>query len=47
MIEAAAVVKVDFSAGPRLLTSEDDLSRFFDELVAEVINRNPSLRASQ
>jgi hypothetical protein len=46
MIEAAAVVKVDFSAGPRLLTSEDDLSRFFDELVAEVINRNPSLRAS-
>ena len=47
MIEAAAVVKVDFSAGPRLLTTEDDLSRFFDELVAEVIKRNPSLRPSQ
>jgi len=47
MIEAAAVVKVDFLAGPRLLTTEDDLSRFFDELVAEVIKRNPSLRPSQ
>ncbi len=47
MIEAAAVVKVDFSDGPRLLTSEDVLARFFDELVAEVIKRNPSLQANQ
>ena len=47
MIEAAAIVKVDFSSGSQLLTPEDDLARFFDELVAEVINRNPSLQARQ
>ena len=47
MIEAAAVVKVDFSSGPQLLAPENVLAPFFDELVAEVIKRNPSLEASQ
>jgi hypothetical protein len=47
MIEASAVVKVDFSTGPNLLTPADGLSRFFDELVSEVRRRNPSIQDPQ
>jgi len=47
MIEASAVIKVDFSTGPNLLTPADALSRFFDELVSEVRRRNPSIQDPQ
>jgi hypothetical protein len=43
MIETSAVVTVDFSASAKLLTPVDALARFFDDLVAEVKSRNPSL----
>jgi hypothetical protein len=43
MVEASAMVSVDFSSGPVLLTQEQDLSPFFDVLVEEVRKRNPAL----
>jgi hypothetical protein len=42
-IESFAIIRVDFSSGPRLLTPEGDILRMFDELVSEVKGRNPSL----
>ncbi|GEM_PF-3955336 len=44
MIESFALVQVDFSTGPRLLTAEEEISMLFDELVLEVKRRNPSLQ---
>jgi hypothetical protein len=43
MVESTALVQVDFSNGPQLLTPESEVSAFLDELVAEVTKRNPSL----
>ena len=42
-IESFAIIRVDFSSGPRLLTFASDVSRLFDELVHETRERNPSL----
>lgn len=42
-IEAFALLRVDFSHEPRLLTDERDIGQFFDELVAQVKARNPSV----
>jgi len=43
MIESFAVVQVDFSQGPRLITPEREVHAMLDALVAEVKNRNPLL----
>lgn len=43
MIESFAIVRVDFSSKPRLLTPENAVLQMFDELVMEVKKRNPSL----
>ena len=43
MIEGFAMVKVDFSSGPKLLTTESELGEMFNQLVSEVKKRNPSL----
>lgn len=43
MVEASAVIEVDFSQGPALFTAEAQIERMFDILVAEVRARNPSL----
>lgn len=43
MIEAFAVVEVDFSLGPKLLTPQSEIDTAFDVLVSEVKKRNPSL----
>jgi hypothetical protein len=42
--ESFALVKVDFSIGPRILSGESELHRLLDELVAETIRRNPGIR---
>jgi hypothetical protein len=42
-IESFVIMRVDFSAGPHLLTPEGDVLRMFDELAGEVKERNPSL----
>ena len=42
MVEAAAVVEVDFSAGPNLL-APSNLDGFFDLLASRVKQRNPEL----
>ncbi|HXE74815.1 MAG TPA: PaeR7I family type II restriction endonuclease [Candidatus Xenobia bacterium] len=42
MVEAACVVRLDFSKGPKILTSETELMGFFDVLATEVLKRNPS-----
>jgi len=47
MIEAFAVVEVDFSQGPKLLTSQSEIDTVFDVLVSEVKKRNPSLSAME
>lgn len=44
MVEASALIRVDFGSGPRLLTAEADVAPFFDSLVEQVRSRNPSLR---
>jgi len=44
MIEAFAVVEVDFSSGPVLLTAEAEVESMFETLVSEVVKRNPSLQ---
>ncbi len=43
MIEASSVISVDFSSGPTIVSGEEDLSPFFDRLVADVKERNPVL----
>lgn len=43
MVEASTIVRVDFSAGPNLLTPVGDLDSFFDTLVEQVRARNPSV----
>lgn len=43
MIEAFAIVQVDFSVGPIILTEESEIHRMFDRLTQEVQRRNPSL----
>lgn len=43
MIEAYAVIRVDFSEGPKVLTPEPEVHAFFRTLVAEVRKRNPSV----
>jgi hypothetical protein len=43
MVEAFAVVEVDFSRGARLVTPEGQVARMLDILVSEVKSRNPSL----
>jgi hypothetical protein len=43
MTEAFAIIKVDFSSGPKVLTQEDEIQRLFDLLAKEVKRRNPSL----
>ena len=40
MVEASAVIEVDFTVGPRIVTSPD-LSDFFDKLAQCVRERNP------
>lgn len=40
-VEAALVVAVDFSNGPRLLTPETECAEFFDRLSTEALLRNP------
>ncbi len=42
-VEAAVLIRVDFSAGPLLLSPEGAASVFFDTLVEQVLNRNPDL----
>jgi len=42
MVEASAVVEVNFSEGPRIV-SEPDISCFFDRLAEGVKERNPDL----
>jgi len=44
MIEAFAMVRVDFSSGPKLLTPDTDLGSMLDKLVSEVVERNPALQ---
>ena len=41
MVEASCVVRLDFSAGPKLLTEEAAVETFMDTLVEEVLARNP------
>lgn len=41
MLEASAVIQVDFSKGGTLVSRSDDLIPFFDTLVSELNNRNP------
>ena len=43
MIEAFTLIQVDFSAGCRILTLEEEMAAMFDVLVAQVKLRNPSL----
>ena len=43
LVEAFAVVEVDFSQGARLITSQENVISMFDVLVSEVRSRNPSL----
>ncbi len=43
MIEAFAMIEVDFSQGARLVTPEREVHRMFDTLAAEARNRNPLL----
>ncbi len=43
MIEAFAIVEVDFSRGALILGGEPDLHQMLDTLVLEVRRRNPSL----
>lgn len=43
MIEAFAVVEVDFSQDARLLTPEEEVIAMFDVLASEAKSRNPSL----
>lgn len=45
MVEASCLLEVDFSEGPRLCSDEAEVSAFFDRLVGEVRQRNPSLLA--
>ncbi len=45
MVEASVLVRVDFSSGPLLLTDEAEVHGFFDQLVAQVRERNPGLPA--
>lgn len=40
MVEASAVVEVDFSQGPRIV-AEPDMAAFFDRLASRVRDRNP------
>ncbi|MEW6666795.1 MAG: hypothetical protein AB1512_16460 [Thermodesulfobacteriota bacterium] len=42
-IEASAVLRVNFSEGPLLLSSEKLVSSFFDALVEQVLYRNPDI----
>jgi len=44
MVEAACVVRLDFSKSPKMLTPEKEVHKFFDTLVAEVLARNPGAR---
>ena len=43
MIEAFAMIEVDFSQGAKILGGEQAVHRMFDSLVQEVRRRNPSL----
>jgi len=43
-IEAFVILRVDFSSGPKLLTNETDVRIMFDELVAQVRERNPGVQ---
>lgn len=42
-VESFAIIRVDFSSGPCLLSPESGVLHMFDELVSEVKERNPSL----
>lgn len=42
MVEAAAIVEIDFSAGPRIVAAPD-MSAFFDRLAGCVRERNPDM----
>ena len=41
MIEAFAIVEVDFSAGANLVSGQQQLMELFDSLAREVLRRNP------
>lgn len=43
MIEAFAVIEVDFSRGAMILSGERETHEMLDSLVQEVRRRNPSL----
>jgi hypothetical protein len=47
MVEGFNIIEVDFSAGPFLITLEQEISQFFDVLVAEAKSRNPSIQANE
>ena len=47
MIEAFAVVEVDFSQGPKLITPPDKVEKVFNTLVSEVRKRNPYLVSAE
>ena len=46
MVEASAIVEVDFSEGPRIVTIPD-MSAFFDRLASCVRDRNPDRFVSE
>jgi len=43
LVEAALVIEVDFSQGPKLITPLTEVDSFFETLVQEVRERNPGL----
>jgi hypothetical protein len=45
-IESFAVLRVDFSKGPALLSGEEEVGILLDSLVTEVRKRNPGIRQS-
>lgn len=42
-VESAVLVRVDFTAGPSLLSPEDSVSTFFNTIVDQVKMRNPDI----
>ena len=46
MVEASAIVEVDFSDGPRV-AAMPDMDGFFDRLAAQVAERNPEFRKGE
>jgi hypothetical protein len=47
MVEAYSIVEVDFSYGPKIVSDESEVQRFFDRLAEEAKRRNPGLLGQQ